>query len=121
MSNSPLPSAEEGYKFLFSGTVCWSSVHTESGLAPDHQKDLAVREVLTGARDITVTRQPDDHVAVQHDLDVALRTSLSDQSGQVRASAIDIALTISDDDAESLRKRFELRKREQVWEHEQAF
>jgi hypothetical protein len=117
-----LASAEADYKFLFSGTVCWCSIHTAAGISPAYQGDLAVREILARAHDITATRQPDDYVIVQHELAVALGTQLpADQSGQVQAWAVDIALTISDEDAELLKKRSELRKQKQVWEHERDF
>lgn len=102
--------------------MCWCSIHTAAGISLTYQENLACRAVLAHARTITAAHQPDDHVIVQHELAVALGTPrVVDQSGQVQAWAVDIALTISDDDAELLRKRSELRKQIQVWEHERDF
>jgi hypothetical protein len=121
VSDIRLDSAEAGYKFLFSGTVCWCSIHTAAGLCPAYQENLAVQEIIARAQHVTAPHQPDAHVVAQHKLAVALGTPLVDPSGQVQAWAVNIALTIPDEDAEWWRKRSELRKREQVWEYEWDF
>lgn len=118
VENLLLNSVEPNYKFLFSGTVRWSSIQTAAGMRPAYQKDIAVNVITECAHDITATRQPDDYVGVQHELAVTLGAPIADQSGQVQAWAVDIALTIPDDDVEWLKKRSKLRKREQVLEDE---
>jgi hypothetical protein len=124
VSNIPLDSAKAEYKFLFSGTVCWSSICTDAGTSPDYQRELAVQEIRARARDVTVDHQPEDHVAVQNDLAVALLTPLavnSGQPGQLQAWATNVALTIPEDDIAKLTELSEQCKKIKNWRQMETY
>jgi hypothetical protein len=113
----PLPSAELDYKFLFSATICWRQ--TKPASVPHASPgDLAVNWVLTRARELTVLEKPEDYRLVQHRLAVALGTALAEPYGQVVAWAVDVSLTVSDEDSRRLSRLAELRKHERMWEQE---
>jgi hypothetical protein len=124
VSDIPLDSAKVEYKFLFSGTVCWSSIRTDAGISPDYQRELAVREIRARARAVTVAHQPEDHVAVRNDLAFALLTPLAVNSGQpdqLQAWATNVALTIPEGDAHKLSELSEQRKKIKNWRQVEAY
>ncbi|MET0133402.1 MAG: hypothetical protein ABW215_07385 [Kibdelosporangium sp.] len=113
----PLPSSEPDYKFLFSATICWRQTKPAS-IPHASPGDLAVNWVLTRARELTVLEKPEDYRLVQHRLAVALGTALAEPYGQVVAWAVDVSLTVSDEDSRRLSRLAELRKHERMWEQE---
>jgi hypothetical protein len=120
MAGVPLPCAEPGYRFVFSATVFWRPAPNPVGMRHTNPEALALESIRARAGQITADQTPGDHLAVGYQLAAALGTVLPDGSGQVVAWATDVDLSISDDDDARLRKMTELRKHEQVWEHERG-
>jgi hypothetical protein len=120
MAGVPLPCAEPGYRFAFSATVFWRPAPNPVGMRHTNPEALALESIRARASQITSDQAPGDHLAVGYQLAAALGTVLPDGSGQVVAWATDVELSIPDDDDARLRKMTELRKHEQVWEHERG-
>lgn len=120
MSAVPLPCAEAGYRMLLSATVHWRPAPNPIGMRHTNPEALALESIRTRAGEITARQAPGDHHAVCYQLAAALGTVLPDLSGQVVAWASEVSLSIPDDDAARLRKISELRKHEQVWDHERG-
>jgi hypothetical protein len=118
LSAIPLPSAEVDYRLLLSATICWRQITPSAGTPHTSPVDLAVNWILTRARELTVLEKPDDFKVVQHRLAVSLGTPLAEPYGQVVAWAVDVSLTVSDEDARRLTRLAELRKHERMWEQE---
>lgn len=116
-----LPSAVPDYDFSFSATVLWLVLDTPDGAPPINPAALAVDAVLQRARAVTA-RQPPDHCALaQHQLDAALATMHADGTGRIMAMAHDVVLTLPEHDRERLTKLADVRKDEDVWEHERNY
>jgi hypothetical protein len=120
MAEVPLPCAEPGYRFVLSANVFWRPAPNRVGMRHTNPEALALDSIRTRASQITAGQAPGDHVAVGYQLAAALGTVLPDGSGQVVAWATDITLSIPDEDMARLRKLVELRKHEQLWEHERG-
>ncbi|ALG09082.1 hypothetical protein [Kibdelosporangium phytohabitans] len=118
VSAVPLPSSEVDYRFLFSATVCWRQASPKAAVPHASPGDLAVHWILTRARELTVLEKPEEYRVVQHRLAVALGTALAEPYGHVVAWAVDVSLTMGDDDARRLDRLAELRKHERMWEQE---
>nr|WP_052478466.1 hypothetical protein [Kibdelosporangium sp. MJ126-NF4]CEL18294.1 hypothetical protein [Kibdelosporangium sp. MJ126-NF4]CTQ97779.1 hypothetical protein [Kibdelosporangium sp. MJ126-NF4] len=118
VSAVPLPSSEVDYRFLFSATVCWRQASPKNSVPHASPGDLAVHWILTRARELTVLERPEEHRVVQHRLAVALGTALAEPYGHVVAWAVDVSLTMTDEDARRLDRLAELRKHERMWEQE---
>ncbi|TCO44234.1 hypothetical protein [Actinocrispum wychmicini] len=118
LSAIPLPSSEIDYKVLLSATVCWRQIASTNGPPHTSPVDLAVNWILTRARELTVLEKPEEFQVVQHRLGVSLGTPLAEPYGQVVAWAVDVSLTVSDEDARRLARLAELRKHERMWEQE---
>lgn len=121
MKDVTLPSAEPGYRFLFSARVFWRPAPNPVGMRHTNPQALALESVRSRASRVTERNAPGDHLAVSYELASALGTVLPDSSGQVVTWATDVRLSISDTDAARLAKIVELRKQEHVWEHERGF
>lgn len=117
IASVPLPSAEKDYRFLFSATVHWRPAEGITHLNP---AGLAIDAVLARARQVTHPQSPADPVVAEHRLAAALGTRVPDPSGQVLAWADSITLTVPQEDVRRIATLIELRKREQIWEHERA-
>ncbi|HEX3649960.1 MAG TPA: hypothetical protein VHV49_16150, partial [Pseudonocardiaceae bacterium] len=120
MAGVPLPCAEPGYRMLLSATVHWRPAPNPIGMRHTNPEALALESIRTRAGELTARQAPGDHQAVCYQLAAALGTILPDVSGQVVAWASDISLSIPEDDAARLRKISDLRKHEQVWDHERG-
>ncbi|MET0235107.1 MAG: hypothetical protein ABW224_10750 [Kibdelosporangium sp.] len=118
VSAVPLASSEVDYRFLFSATICWRQTSPTAGVPHASPGDLAVNWILGRGRELTLLEKPEDFRVVQHRLAVALGTALAEPYGQVVAWAVDVSLTVSDDDARRLDRLAELRKHERMWEQE---
>jgi hypothetical protein len=116
-----LPSTDRDYPFVFSATVCWNPAPNQIGIRHTNPEALAVDAILDRAIDVTAGRPPTDYVVVGHRLAATLGTMLPDRTGQVVAWADAIGLALPDGDQERLHAIAELRKQEQVWDHERAF
>ena len=121
MTGVTLPSGEPGYRFLFSATVFWRPAPNPVGMRHTNPEALAMESVRSRASRITEVNAPGDHLAVAYQLASSLGTVLPDGTGQVVTWATDVALSIPDEDATRLAKITDLRKHQQVWEHERGF
>lgn len=120
MMRVPLPCAEPDYRFLFSATMFWRPAPNPVGMRHTNPEALALESIRMRASQITRNQSPGDHVAVAYQLASALGTVLPDGSGQVVVWAVDVELSIPDDDEARLAKINQLRKHEQVFEHERG-
>ncbi|GAA1362161.1 hypothetical protein [Streptomyces beijiangensis] len=116
-----LPSVSEDYDFLFSATIRWCPVPVPTGSAPINASGLAVDAVLERARQVTAVRKPSRSSLVQHELNGVLGVMADDATGRVEALALDVTLTLSDQDRDRLAKLAAVRKDEAVWEHERKY
>ncbi|HEY1573323.1 MAG TPA: hypothetical protein VGG05_18415 [Pseudonocardiaceae bacterium] len=120
MAAVPLACAEAGYRMLLSATVHWNPAPNSIGIRHTNPQALALESIRARASEITARQAPGDHQAVCYQLSAALGTVLPDGSGQVVAWASDVTLSIPEDDAARLHKISDLRKHEQVWDHERG-
>lgn len=120
MVGVPLPCVEPGYRFLFSAKVFWRPAPNPVGMRHSNPEALALESIRMRASQITGDQSPGDHVAVGYQLAAALGTVLPDGSGQVVVWATEVELSIPDDDEARLGKIAQLRKHEQVFEHERG-
>lgn len=116
-----LPSQLDDYDFLLSATVRWCPVAAPAGSPPISQSGLAVEAVLERAARITAVRHPARGSLVQHELNGTLATMHEDAAGRVQAMALEVTLTLSEQDHVRLAKLAAVRKDEAVWEHERKY
>ncbi|MER6396934.1 hypothetical protein ABT263_12895 [Kitasatospora sp. NPDC001603] len=116
-----LPSGLPDYDFLFSATVWWRPVHNATGLVHVNPGGLAVEAVLARARAVTEREHPSRLDLVRHRLEGTLGTQCPDSSGLVVAMGGRVGLGLPDADRERLDKLSEVRKAEEVWEHERRY
>ncbi|KAA6219470.1 hypothetical protein [Streptomyces filamentosus] len=113
-----LPSAADGYDFLFSATVWWKPVPDHAGRSDDASPALAAASVVSRAREIVRHEEPGRASFAQYLLDGELGVLLPDRNERVKAMAVDVTLTLAPADHERLRKLNDLRKDEEIWEYE---
>lgn len=120
LSGISLPSALPDYRFVFSATVHWRPAAGTVG--PPHASLPAVANntIIARACEITAAEHPSEHSMVQHKLNAALGVVLPDLHRRVEAWAVQVSLTLPATDGERLRKLSEVRKDEEVWEHERS-
>lgn len=82
---------------------------------------LAVEAVLARARQVTASLKPFRSSLVQHELNGALGVMAEDREGHVRAMALDVHLTLVEEDQERLDRLAAIRKDEAVWEHQRKY
>ncbi|MFE7562134.1 hypothetical protein [Kitasatospora sp. NPDC057500] len=116
-----LPSGVPDYDFLFSATVWWRTPGGPGGVSHAAPDSLAVDSVLARARAVTEREHPGRPELVQHRLDGVLGTPSPDPSGIVVAMAGQVTLTLPTADRDRLDKLAEVRKAEEVWEHERRY
>ncbi|MFF1902374.1 hypothetical protein [Kitasatospora sp. NPDC058218] len=116
-----LPSGVPDYDFLFSATVWWRPVRNMSGLVHANPGSLAVETVLARARAVTEREHPGRLDLVRHRLEGMLGTQSPDSSGLVVAMGGRVGLGLPEADRERLGKLSEVRKAEEVWEHERRY
>ncbi|MFJ8002375.1 hypothetical protein ACIQ7D_35615 [Streptomyces sp. NPDC096310] len=121
ISDVALPSLLEDYDFLLSATVRWCPVSAPAGSPPVNQSGLAVEAVLTRAGRVTAVRHPSRSSLVEHELNGALATTEEDATGRVQAMALEVTLTLAEEDGVRLSKLAAVRKDEAVWEHERKY
>lgn len=119
VTNVALPSAMPDYDFLFSATVRW--IPQECGTPHFDPCGLAVHAVLLRAREFAARQSPRSPAMAQHQLNGVLSVMEPDASGRVLAMAKDVGLVLSDSDRERLSKLSDVRKDEDVWEHERNY
>ncbi|WP_158844809.1 hypothetical protein [Streptomyces sp. NRRL WC-3742] len=113
-----LPSRVPDYDFHFSATVWWRPVPNTSGQVHADPAGLAIETVLARAREVTERELPERLDLVQHRLNGVLGTQGLDRSALVEAMGGKVELRLSEDDRNRLGKLSEVRKTEEVWEHE---
>ncbi|MEU8921201.1 hypothetical protein AB0D10_09735 [Kitasatospora sp. NPDC048545] len=121
VSGVALPSLVPDYDFHFSATVWWRPIRNATGLVHADPAGLAVETVLDRARSVTEREVPGRLDLVQHRLNGVLGTQAQDRSGLVEAMGGRVELRLSEDDRNRLGKLSEVRKTEEVWEHERRY
>ncbi|WP_330173807.1 hypothetical protein OG875_09635 [Streptomyces sp. NBC_01498] len=116
--DAALPSATDGYDFLFSATVWWRPVPEHANRSSDASSALAVSSVISRALEIVRHENPGRASFARYLLEGELGVLLPDRSGRVKALAADVTLTLTLADRERLRKLDDLRKDEEIWEYE---
>ncbi|MFE0106007.1 hypothetical protein [Streptomyces sp. NPDC059009] len=116
-----LPSAVPDYDFSFSATVMWTLLEAPEDAPEVNPAGLAVDAVLQRARTVAAEQEPTRAAFVQHQLDGALGTMRMDATGRVMAMARDVSLGLPEHDRERLLKLSNVRKDEEVWEHERNY
>ncbi|MEW2572505.1 hypothetical protein [Streptomyces sp. NPDC047070] len=116
-----LPSSVPDYDFSFSATVRWLVVDATHDAPYINPAGLAVEAVLQRARALTAHQSPNRSAFVQYQLDGVLGTMHPDSSGRVMAMAQDVSLGLPELDRERLVKLSNVRKDEDVWEHERNY
>ncbi|MFJ9946555.1 hypothetical protein [Kitasatospora sp. NPDC091207] len=116
-----LPSGVPDYDFLFSATVWWRPVQNIGGLVHANPGSLAVETVLARARAVTEREHPGRLDLVRHRLEGTLGTQSPDAAGLVVAMGGRVGLGLPEADRERLGKLSEVRKAEEVWEHERRY
>ncbi|WP_234318424.1 hypothetical protein [Streptomyces sp. NRRL S-237] len=116
--DAALPSATNGYDFLFSATVWWRPVPDHTGQADSASSALAVSSVVSRALEVVRHEEPGRASFARYLLEGQLGTLLPDLSGQVTARAADVTLALAPADRERLQKLNDLRKDEEIWEYE---
>ncbi|MFI0230399.1 hypothetical protein [Streptomyces sp. NPDC017086] len=118
VTDATLPSARDGYDFLFSATVWWRPVPDHAGRSHDAFPAIAVSSVVSRAGEVVRHEDPGRAGFAQYLLDGELGVLLPDRNGRVQAFAADVTLTLAPADHERLRKLTDLRKEEEIWEYE---
>jgi hypothetical protein len=116
--DAALPSAVDGYDFLFSATVWWKPGPDPVDRSDDAFPALAVSSVVGRALEIVRHEEPGRASSARYHLEGELGLPLPDRSGRVTALAADVTLTLAPADRERLRKLNDLRKDEEIWEYE---
>ncbi|MFC9396614.1 hypothetical protein ACFTWS_26100 [Streptomyces sp. NPDC057027] len=118
MIDAVLPSATDGYDFLFSATVWWKPVPDHAGRSDDASPALAAASVVSRAGEVVRHEEPGGASFAQYLLAGELGVPLPDRNERVKALAADVTLTLAPADRERLRKLNDLRKDEEIWEYE---
>ncbi|MFE3379845.1 hypothetical protein [Streptomyces anulatus] len=116
--DAPLPSAMDGYDFLFTATVWWKPVLDHAGRSDSASPALAAASVVSRAGEVVRHEEPGRASFAQYLLDGELGILLPDRNERVKAWAADVTLTLAPADRERLRKLNDLRKDEELWEYE---
>ncbi|MFJ3896777.1 hypothetical protein [Streptomyces sp. NPDC090083] len=116
-----LPSSVADYDFSFSATVRWLVLDAPSDAPYINPAGLAIDAILQRARGVTAQQPPHRSAFVQHQLDGALATMRVDATGRVMSMALDVSLSLPEHDRERLAKLSDVRKDEDVWEHERNY
>ncbi|MFF5469312.1 hypothetical protein [Streptomyces achromogenes] len=116
--DTALPSAMDGYDFLFSATVWWKPVPDHAGRTEGASPALAMSSIVSRAQEIVREEEPGRASFARYLLEGELGVPLPDRSGRVKAKAADVTLALAPADRERLRKLTDLRKDEEIWEYE---
>ncbi|MFI6700382.1 hypothetical protein ACIBJC_15620 [Streptomyces sp. NPDC050509] len=116
--DAALPSAADGYDFLFSATVWWRPVADHADRPDVACPALAVSSVVSRALEVVRRVEPGRASFARYLLEGELGVPLPDRSGRVMSLAPDVTLALAPADRERLRKLNDLRKDEEIWEYE---
>lgn len=113
-----LPSSHENYRFLFSATVLWVPLDVP-GDEPEHWTSTAAAgAIVQRASTLTVRHDPAHFSLACHELALALGRPLEVEPQRILVKATDVQLVLSDEDSERLARLAEMRKDEDIREHE---
>ncbi|MFF9592787.1 hypothetical protein ACF1FX_26810 [Streptomyces sp. NPDC014646] len=112
----PVESAEADYPFLFSAMVRWRTTPEYIPASHGNPAGLAVATVLQRVRGVVAAEQPSRCEYLQHWLEGALGSPVTDDAGLVSAFATDVRLTLNHTDQQHLDALHEQRKSESTWE-----
>ncbi|WP_329022940.1 hypothetical protein [Streptomyces sp. NBC_00690] len=118
VNDAALPSAADGYDFLFSATVRWRPTSHHSDRSDGAYLALAVSSVVNRALEVVRHEEPGRASFARYLLEGELGVPIPDRRGRVQAMATDVTLALALADRERLRKLNDLRKDEEIWEHE---
>ncbi|MER7225376.1 hypothetical protein [Streptomyces rubradiris] len=116
-----LPSSVADYDFSFSATVRWTVLDAPDDAPWINAAGLAVEAILERARSVAAQQPPNRSSLARHQLDGALATMRVDASGRVMAMAHSVELDLPEHDRERLTRLSNVRKDEDVWEHERNY
>ncbi|MEU5853133.1 hypothetical protein [Saccharopolyspora shandongensis] len=116
-----LRSAYQDYRFAFACTVFWRLLPHAPGLPHPNPAALAADLIVAEAANLAASVPPDEDSRARYRLMNVLGSVRVDQTGRVEVWADHIALSLSEKDAERLTRLAEVRKDEEVWEHERSY
>lgn len=116
--DAALPSAADGYDFLFSATVWWRPTADYTDRYDGAFPALAVSSIVSRTLKVVCGEEPGRASFARYLLEGELGVPLQDRSGRVETQAADVTLTLAPADRERLRKLNDLRKDEEIWEYE---
>jgi hypothetical protein len=116
--DAALPSAVDGYDFLFSATVWWRPVSGQADGPEAASPALAAATIVSRALEVVRHEEPGRASFTRYLLEGELSVPLPDRSSRVTAMAGDVTLSLGAGDDERLRKLSDLRKDEEVWDYE---
>ncbi|SDW61834.1 hypothetical protein SAMN05216215_1004155 [Saccharopolyspora shandongensis] len=116
-----LRSAYQDYRFAFACTVFWRLLPHAPGLPHPNPAALAADLIVAEAASLAASIPPDEDSRARYRMMNVLGSARVDQTGRVEVWADDIALSLSEKDAERLMRLAEVRKDEEVWEHERSY
>ncbi|WP_190818284.1 hypothetical protein [Saccharopolyspora pogona] len=117
----PLRSAREDYQFIFSCNVFWRLLPNAPGLPHANPGGLAADMILMEVASLAASTPPAEESRARYRMTSMLGAVRTDPTGRVEVWADGIALSLSEDDAERLRRLAEVRKNEEVWENERSY
>jgi hypothetical protein len=120
VSGVALSSAVPDYDFHFSATAYWRPAR---GPRMQHANlgEFAANAILDRAETITTMEQPDKVDVVQHRLASALGAMQRDAASGIQVWADHVQLTLSEADQQRLRKISDVRKDDDLGEHERNY
>lgn len=119
VANVPVPTASPNYEFLFSATIHWRPSPTApDGATIANPGTLATNAIIDRATKQTGIENPVDHVQAQYRLAALLAAVHDEPSGQLKAWATDVTLSMHADDLDRIRRRDELNKQRELWEQQ---
>lgn len=118
LSDVSLRSSTPDYRFLLSATVYWIPNRSSAGRIRGNPAAMARESIVSRAAEVLNHERPDDHGVLSERLSAVLGTALTVPPGQIDAWGWDISVTLPDADQKRLHRLAEVRKEEEVWEHE---
>jgi hypothetical protein len=118
VQNIVLPTADRDYRLALHGLVCWRQLVPMMGHPQPSPEQLAISAITERASQLTGGESAGDYELVSNRLSTELAMALSDRTGLVEAWAQHVTLVLPDADLQRLRKLADVRKDEQVWEHQ---
>ncbi|HWO68513.1 MAG TPA: hypothetical protein VNO31_51630 [Umezawaea sp.] len=115
---TPLASAKPDYDFLFACTMKWRPVEHSAGPEHGDPRSVVADNLLGRAAAVVARESPGDLASARLRLSAALAQGGPDRSGRYLVWAEEVSLVVPEADAIRLRQLADLRKREELWEHE---